>query len=322
MKKTLSVYFGALRGAYYNYTYFTPDGGHTFEQKEVTDILRDKYDNLVDKYCEFIDVYSIYCDNIIENSNDEILISQSMLFYYMMNKEYFDSKCELDDIKNVKHILDQLEPHKEILDYEFFLKREDELVICELCGGEGDIPDCVLCGKPADYDESKDLKVKRAKYKFNNTDFNGPYFEDRDIKYMDEIYCNKCDKYFSSEIFKDHCKKVHGGYIMVDTERNREMQLKSDIIHQCECQGCDEDEINYVLDHYDYPFFNVKYMNKILNEYTKESFYSDSDESYSTDDHLTSDSEYDSVISEESDKYSTKCNLSNSNNVSEDEIIN
>jgi len=254
MKKTLSIYFSALRGAYYNYLYFTPDGGHPFEQNEVKDILRSKYDDLVDKYCEFIDVYSIYCDNVIEKSNNEILISQSMMFYYMINKEYFESKCELDDIKNVKHILDQMEPHKEILNYEFFLKREDELVICELCGGEGDIPDCVLCGKPADYDDSKDLKIKRVKYKFNNNKML-PYFEDIDIDHVDEIYCNICNEYYSNEIFKEHCKKKHGGYIMVDTERNREMQLKRDIIHQCECQGCNEDEINYVLDHYDHPFF-------------------------------------------------------------------
>lgn len=315
MKKTLGIYFSNLKAAYYNYDYFTPDGGHTFQQNEVEDILEEKFDNLVNKYCEFIDVYSVFCDDVIEKSNDECFISQVMLFYYMMNKEYFASKCEEDDIKNVIHIINQIGPHKEILNYEFFYKREDELILCELCGGEGDIPDCVLCGRPADY--SSDKEISQRKYTFVN-EYKGPFCKTSDIKMGNkaEIYCNLCKKYYKANNYTEHCKTCHGGYIMEDTEANHERNLKRDIIDQCEDFGCDEDEINYVLDNYSKKYFSFKEISRCLAKYTKDPFYNTDD---SSDDYYSSSS--DDNIKSESSYNSNKCNTSPSENVSEDEKI-
>jgi len=122
-------------------------------------------DELVDYYCEFINMYSFYCDVIIIKSENEQLITQSMLFYYMMNKEYFDSESEEEDINNIKHIINQLEPHNEILEYEFFYEDGNNRVYCDLCNNDGDIPECVLCGRPADINEEKE--IKKTKYKIN-----------------------------------------------------------------------------------------------------------------------------------------------------------
>lgn len=297
MKRKLAEYYCNLKSKYFNYSYFLPNGGHTFEQNEADELRIGYYDKMIDAYCEFIDVYSIYCDNVIERSNDEILISQSMLFYYMMNKEYFASQGEEDDVKNIEHILDQLEPHDEILNYEFFYKKEDELIICELCGGEGDIPDCVLCGKPADYDQDRDKKNIKCKIRKSK----GPIFNSDDIKLYDEIFCNKCRCSIDSNLFKQHCKFVHGGYIEIDDEKNRKRALKISLIDECEKLGLNEEEINYVLDNYDIDYFDEEYIYDLMDEFdTKNSS--------------------DSGSSSDSSNTSIECKCSSSNNVSEDEI--
>jgi len=308
MKRKLREFYNRLKSKYTEYDLFMNDC-YSFTHEENLEFAHNIYDGeLTDYYCEFIDVYSYYCDVIIEKSDDEQLITQSMLFYYMMNKEYFASKSEEDDIKNIVHIINQLEPHPEILDYEFFYETENIKVCCELCNNEGDIPDCVLCGRPAEIKEEKE--VKRAKYKFN-FDFNGPFFEDKDLKECDEIFCNKCNIYIEKENFKQHCKSIHGGYIMVDTEENKRRNLQRDIIDQCESMGYDEGEINYVLDHYKLDYFSMKYLNKIARVFDKVlNNSSDSDDSVYEDDSY-----------ETSDDISVKCNPSFSNHVSEDEMF-
>lgn len=306
MKKQLIEYFNHLKSKYNSYSYFLPNGGHTFEQKEADKLRVDYYNEMIDAYCAFIDVYSIYCDDVIEKSNNEILISQSMLFYYMMNKEYFASQGEEDDVKNIKHIINQLEPHDEILNYNFFYKREDELIICELCGGEGDIPDCVLCGKPADYNQDRDIKNVKCKIRKSK----GPIFNSDDIKLYDEIFCNKCNCAISSNMFKQHCKYVHGGYIEIDDEKNREMVLRHVLIDMCERLGLEEDEINYVLDNYDPKYIDIEYIYDLLDDYEEIK-----DQGY------TMNSETESITSSDtsSENISVICNCSSSNNVSEDE---
>lgn len=307
MKRTLREFYNTLKSKYTEYDLFMNDC-YSFTHEEHLEFAHNIYNGpLTDYYCEFIDVYSYYCDVIIEKSEDEQLITQSMLFYYMMNKEYFASNSEEDDIKNIVHIINQLEPHPEILDYEFFYETENFKVCCDLCNNEGDIPECVLCGRPAEVKEEKE--IKRAKYKFN-FDFNGPYCEDKDFEEYDEIFCNRCGVYIDSERFKQHCKEEHGGYIMVDTEANRKRNLQRDIIDQCESMGYDEGEINYILDNYKLDYFSLKYINKLSKAFDnvlKSS--SDSDSSNYEDD------SYENSVND-----SLKCNASSSNNVSEDEI--
>ena len=306
MKRKLRGFYNKLKCKYITYDNFMNDC-FSFTHEENLEFAHNIYNgSLVDYYCEFIDVYSYYCDVIIEKSENEQLITQSMLFYYMMNKEYFASNSEEDDIKNIKHIINQLEPHKEILDYEFFYETENVKVCCDLCNNEGDIPDCILCGRPADIKEEKE--IKRAKYKFN-FDFNGPYCEDEDLKECDEIFCNKCNVYIDSKKFKQHCKKEHGGFIIVDTKENKRKQLQRDIIDQCESMGYDEGEINYVLDNYKLDYFSLKYVKKIVKNFDNSmNSYSDSDSSNYEDDSY-----------ENSVNNSIKCNTSSSNNMSEDE---
>ena len=308
MKRKLAEYFSNLLGTYRNYSYFLPDGGHTFEQDEADKMREPYFDRMIDAYCGFIDVYSIYCDDIIEKSNDEVLISQSMLFYYMMNKEYFASKCDEDDVKNIKHILDQLEPHDEILNYEFFFEKPDELILCELCGGNGDIPDCVLCGRPADY--NSDNEISQRKYTFNNG-CKVPYCKSSDLKMKEkaEIYCNLCSEYIKADVFKKHCLEKHGECIIEDTEANNEMNIKRGIINYCDNKGCDDKEINYVLDNYRLLYFDKKEVERLLalDYYGYSNLY----DSESTESITSSDTS--------SQNTSIECNASSSTHVSEDE---
>lgn len=226
MKSKLLKYYKHLNNEYIEYKFIKDGGGAPIFVEDMSkEEIEGYYDRLVDAYCEFIDVYSVYCDVIIEKSNDEELISQSMMFYYMMNKEYFASRCEEDDVKNVEHILKQLEPHEEILNYEFFYEKNDEKILCELCGNEGDIPDCILCGRPSDYKEQekdKKRKINRKKqiycrncgekkcqcgvslYK-NGSFYDG--FTGKSI--LNEVYCEFCDCYISKDNFNEHMKFVH-----------------------------------------------------------------------------------------------------------------
>lgn len=226
MKSKLLKYYIHLNNEYIEYKFIKDGGGAPIFVEDMSkEEIEEYYNRLVDAYCEFIDVYSIYCDVIIAKSNDEELISQSMMFYYMMNKEYFASKCEEDDVKNIEHILKQLEPHEEILNYEFFYEKNDEKIICELCGNEGDVPDCILCGRPADYKEQekdKKRKINRKKHiyckncgekqcqcsrdLFNNGHlFDG--FTGKPI--LNEVYCEFCDCYILKDNFNEHMKFVH-----------------------------------------------------------------------------------------------------------------
>lgn len=106
----------------------------------------DVFDELIECYTQFIDVFSEYCDYIIENTKNEKLINQSMKFYFMINKDYFKSNSDEDDIENIERIIYQFEPHNEILNYEFNIK-DEKIIICNVCEGEGDIPNCIQCGK-------------------------------------------------------------------------------------------------------------------------------------------------------------------------------
>ena len=218
MKKKLLHYFNSLNNKYIEYKFIKNGGGAPIFVEDMSkEEIKSYYDELVDSYCEFIDVYSVFCDVIIDKSDDEELISQSMMFYYMMNKEYFASKSEEDDIKNIEHILNQIEPHKKILEYEFFIERNDEKILCELCGNEGDIPDCVLCGRPADYkekeiDKRRKISRKRQLYCKNcgkrnckckiNLYKNGNFYDGFTGKsIINEIYCEFCDCYISFIIY-------------------------------------------------------------------------------------------------------------------------
>ena len=101
--------------------------------------IKDDIEDISDYYYIFLDFYSNLCDFMILNDKNNELLLQVLIFYYRFNI------CdELDILSCVKIIIESLENNEDILNYEFKLKKED---ICDFCLNEGDIPECILCGK-------------------------------------------------------------------------------------------------------------------------------------------------------------------------------
>lgn len=136
----LKIYYTKLIEKYKCYGESLVNINFTEEQTD------DCFEELIECYTQFIDIYSDFCDFIIEKCNDISLINDSMLLYYIINKSYFKSKGDKDDLENIKEIIDKFKYKENILNYEFEVN-ESTLIQCNLCNGNGDIPDCIQCGK-------------------------------------------------------------------------------------------------------------------------------------------------------------------------------
>ena len=238
------------------------DGVFVDQNQSITDMI-------IEVYCDFVNLYSNFCDYLVQHSKNKNLINQSMLFYYMINKEFFKSKGWENDLKNIKHILDQFEPHEDILNYEFKIEDDESEFYCALCEDEGAFPECVLCGKNSEeYNEyyerrKRNLDKFRTFHKYCGKCGRGEcehslkeklygklYDTCSGINISHKKYCFYCKLYIRDYAFFEHMERWHDfefsevGLYCIYCHRNSAQC--SCPFRKCEVCGCELARHNYL----------------------------------------------------------------------------
>lgn len=93
-----------------------------------------------DEYCDFLDQFSDCLDDMIQNSDNEKLINEALKLYFRHNELYFNENKT--DEECVEYLIDDFECFPDILRYDYNM-----IIVCNVCNGQGDLPECVNCGK-------------------------------------------------------------------------------------------------------------------------------------------------------------------------------
>ena len=201
-----------------------------------------------DNYCEFLDQLSDCVDDMIQNSEDEKLMNDALKLYFRHNELYFS---DVDEKDCIKYLIDDFECFPDILNYEYNL-----IIVCNVCNGNGDLPECPNCGKT-------EIIYGNCPYCNKDTFVQGGYCEDCNRWYdeyeeeykqtKDKYKCDVCldegQKFGCSKCNKvdpEKCKECHKNFSFNNIYcRTCLEKIKNELKWHAKVNGCDKDNSIY-----------------------------------------------------------------------------